>query len=165
MNLKSQLADFLNWNIEERNCGQAHISIPDLCRAFLSYGCDYFELMRSFAQIDAFTVAEVETFIACVPETQPLSSLELTAIHAMIPRWTATKYHTAPIREVLVDIQQKIFTHAEGGYVYHSNINPRNTKSPDDPYMLLITTEKLIFLDINRKRAFYYSQSKGGQNL
>ena len=165
MNLKSQLADFLNWNIEERNRSQALISIPDLFRAFLSYGCDYFELMRSFAQVDTFTVTELETFIACVPETQPLASLELTAIHIMIPRWTATKYHTAPIREVLIDIRQKIFTHAVGGYVYHSNLNPHNVKSPDDPYILLITSEKSIFLDINRKRAFRYTQSQGGTNI
>ena len=83
-------------------------------------------------------------------------------LRGMIPRWTGTKYHTANINVVVSDIHDKISSRKLGIYSYHSNQNPRRN-TVDDPYILLVGKKKAVFLDINRKRSFFYSY-EGGEN-
>ncbi len=124
------------------------------------WGFDYFDLLYPFSRMTKFSQQSLLTFISHAPSSQEIPNLSLHSIHAMIPRWTATKYHTAPIQEVLLDIREKIITRSSGVHVYHSNLNPRNSKSPDDPYILLIFGEQNVFLDINRRRSFKYTHNK-----
>ena len=156
LNLRSNLCDFLGRYIEAQNKGTAAVTPSTMFQMFMSFGCDYFELLQFFSHLKKYTVDDLETFISFAPEAQPLEGLDLNTIHAMIPRWTATKYHAAPIHEVLKDIRMKILTCQGGVYVYNSNLNPRNTRSPNDPYMLLISGRQSVFLDINRRRSFRY---------
>lgn len=156
MNLRSTLGDFLAKAISDWNSGGLSVPASKMFELLLSCGCDYFELMRPFSQLASYSDADLEAFICYAPHTQPLLDLRLPTIHSMIPRWTATKYHTAPIQEVLIDIRQKIIRRKPGITVYNSNLNPRNPKSPNDPYMLLINEKGSVFLDINRRRAFRY---------
>ena len=156
MNLKSTLGDFLDQTINAWNCGNSSFSISEVFELLLQSGCDYFELMSSFSRLTSYSDEDLVMFVRYVPYVRPLLDLNIPTIHSMIPRWTATKYHTAPIQEVLVDIQRKILRQMPCVSVYNSNLNPRNLKSPNDPYMLLVTKEKSVFLDINRRRAFQY---------
>ena len=156
MNLRSTLGDFLNKTISDWNRGDASFPISKVFELLLRSGCDYFEIMSAFSQSASYSAEDLDTFIRHVPYVQQLPDLRLPTIHSMIPRWTATKYNTAPIQEVLVDIQRKILRKMPCVSVYNSNLNPRNLKSPNDPYMLLVTKEKSVFLDINRRRAFQY---------
>lgn len=156
MNLKSTIGDFLAKTISAWNGGDAFFPSSEVFELLLWSGCDYFELMYFFSKLKSYSDEDLNLFIRHVPNTQPLPDLRLPTIHSMIPRWTATKYHTAPIQDVLADIRRKIIRLTPCVSVYNSNLNPRNFKSPNDPYMLLVTKEKCIFLDINRKRAFHY---------
>lgn len=156
MNLKSTLGDFLDKTVSAWNCGDSSFPVSKVFEWLLQSGCDYFELMSVFSQLTSYSDEDLVMFVRHVPYARPLPDLNIPAIHSMIPRWTATKYHTAPIQEVLEDIQRKIIRQTPCISVYNSNLNPRNPKSPNDPYMLLVTKEKSVFLDINRRRAFQY---------
>ena len=70
-------------------------------------------------------------------------------------------YYTAPIARVVWDIQQKCHARQPGIFTYHSNLNPRNKRSADDPYVLLVSKDRWIFLDINRKWTYTYLYNEG----
>ena len=130
-----------------------------LVALLLHNGCDYFDIIRllsSFMPVDC-SIQDIETLQSFVPESRRLAHLGLSEIRAMIPRWTGTKYHTGPINRVVEDIQQKCRARQLGMFTYHSNLNPRNKKSVDDPYILMISPQKLLFLDLNRRQTFTYS--------
>lgn len=157
MTMKSNLTEFVTKCIVLRNGHVLPIGTSDLFRLLLSCDCDFYEILYFLSRIKEYTEDDLKTILSVVPPSQPILALSLNAIHAMIPRWTATKYHTAPIQEVLEDIREKILSHHFGVHVYHSNLNPRNLKSPDDPYMLLVSEDQSFFLDINRRRSFKYT--------
>lgn len=165
MTMKSNLTEFVTKCIALRNSSALPIGTSELLRLLLSCDYDLYETLYHFSRIKEYTQDDLAALLSVVPPSQPLHDLSLNSIHAMIPRWTATKYHTAPIQEVLEDIRAKILSHLIGVHVYHSNLNPRNPKSPDYPYMLLISKEQSVFLDINRRRSFKYTytDSKSGQ--
>lgn len=75
-------------------------------------------------------------------------------VRKMIPRWSASKYHTLPINEVVNDIIEKVTKKREGHYYYHSNQNPQ--KKDDDIYELVITNEECFFYDISRKKYYMF---------
>ena len=157
MNMKSNISELLAKCIGLSNAGSLPIEISKLFFLLLTCGCDFFETLYFYSRVEHYTKDDLTAFLSAAPPSPPKLDLSLNSIHAMIPRWTATKYHTAPIEEVLRDIRKKIISHDIGVHVYHSNLNPRNTKSPDDPYMLLISSEQSLFLDINRRRSFKYT--------
>lgn len=157
MTMKNNLTDFITRCIALKNDHTLPIRTSDLFKLLLSCDCDLYEILYLFSRIKEYTKDDLEVLLPVMPPSKPIHSLSTNSIHSMIPRWTATKYHTAPIQEVLEDIMEKILSHRVGVYVYHSNLNPRNPKSPDDPYMLLISEEESIFLDINRRRSFKYT--------
>lgn len=84
---------------------------------------------------------------------KPLLSFSVSPknIKACIPRWTSSKYHTAPIAKIVADVQNLLTGSISGITVFNSNLNVRNKQSVNDQYVLLITKEHRIFLDINRK--------------
>ncbi len=101
MNLKSTLGEFLDKAIDSQNTGGI-LNMPavEIFRLLLSCGCDYYELLHPFSRLKYFSQNELLTFISFAPTSQTLPDLNLTTIHSMIPRWTATKYHTAPKLEM-----------------------------------------------------------------
>lgn len=128
-------------------------------------GCDGFEIInRVSICVGAGNYVNVfQCLVDCIHPSQQITTLQEKNLRGMIPRWTGTKYHTANINIVVSDIHDKISGRKLGIYSYHSNRNPRRN-TVDDPYILLVGKEKAVFLDINRKRSFFYSYPEGGEN-
>lgn len=128
-------------------------------------GCDGFEIInRVSICVGAGNYVNVfQCLVDCIHSSQQITTLQEKNLRGMISRWTGTKYHTANINIVVSDIHDKISSRKLGIYSYHSNRNPRRN-TVDDPYILLVGKEKAVFLDINRKRSFFYSYPEGGEN-
>ena len=128
-------------------------------------GCDGFEIInRVSICVGAGNYVNVfQCLVDCIHPSQQITTLQEKNLRGMIPRWTGTKYHTANINVVVSDIHDKISSRKLGIYSYHSNRNPRRN-TVDDPYILLVGKEKAVFLDINRKRSFFYSYPEGCEN-
>ena len=75
-----------------------------------------------------------------------------------LPHWTPSKYHTAPILEVVNEIGKKLVTGIPLIKVYNSNLNPRNRRAYNDRYILLITAYKSLIIDINRRTTIQFRQ-------
>lgn len=128
-------------------------------------GCDGFEIInRVSICVGAGNYVNVfQCLVDCIHPSQQITTLQEKNVRGMIPRWTGTKYHTANINIAVSDIRDKISSRKLGIYSYHSNRNPRRN-TVDDPYILLVGKEKAVFLDINRKRSFFYSYPEGCEN-
>ncbi len=135
----------------------------NLIEVLLCHECDYYEIIELLSTImpEKCHLEDVELLQSLAPTGKSLDNLGPTSIRGMIPRWTATKYHTAPIARVVWDIQQKCHARQPGIFTYHSNLNPRNKRSADDPYVLLVSKDRWIFLDINRKWTYTYLYNEG----
>ena len=157
MNLQISVSDFLKYCISHETDAFESGSTIRMIDFLLRYGFDYYEILHTVIQVKS-TYSEDEVKFLCgqIPETTQIKDFEINTIHQMIPRWTATKYHTGPIQQVLRDIQYKCLTRQIGLYVYNSNLNLRNKKAANDPYVLMVTTDGIRFSDINRRRSFRY---------
>lgn len=135
----------------------------ELMEMLLHHDCDYYEIMKLLSTImPAKCPAEdIELLQSLAPVGTPLRNLEQGSIRGMIPRWTGSKYHTAPIAQVIRDIQRKSREQCSGIFSYHSNLNPRNKNSTDDLYVLLVSKKGLTFLDINRRWSYTYLYGEG----
>ena len=78
-------------------------------------------------------------------------------IRECIPRWTASKYRTAPIKKIVEEMQTLLTGSVSGITVFNSNLNFRNKRSVNDQYILLISQEHRIFVDINRKTTISFT--------
>ena len=103
------------------------------------------------ASIDSFSEKDLEFLISLSPKPQASLPVNLKTIRECIPRWTASKYHSAPISKIVEDMQKLLTGSVSGITVFNSNLNVRNKRAVNDQYVLLITREHRIFLDINRK--------------
>lgn len=156
LKMTSTIADLLSSAFHE-NTGDSVLD-QGLIAQLLYYGCDYFDLIRMLSSLifRECSMQDIETLQSFAPAGRLLTDFRHSAIRGMIPRWTGTKYHTGPIDRVVEDIQEKCLTRQLGMFIYHSNLNPRNKRSVDDPYVLMITNRKLLFLDLNRRQTFTY---------
>lgn len=125
----------------------------------LSQGaCDFYDFLRTTVIIPDKSYSEsfIEDLCDCSPCSRQLKSLSLVDIHGMIARWTSTKYHTAPIQEVVRDIQLKCLKKEIGIYTYNSNLNPKKKRAANDIYILLVSKERACFSDINRRITYQF---------
>lgn len=160
MKLTNTITDLLVASLYQ---GTVYCSLDQgLMEMLLRNDCDYFEIMKllSIVMPAKCPPEDIELLQALAPVGKLLENLEPTSIRGMIARWSGTKYHTAPIAQVVKDIQQKGLAQCTGIFTYHSNFNPKNKCSVDDPYVLLVTREKLTFLDINRRWSYTYLYKK-----
>lgn len=157
MNLNQPTADFLSLTIADEKHGLQNTLI--LIDMLLQRDVDYYEIVLVLVQVKTggYLKNEITFLLSRVPEVIFIKDLEVSTIHSMIPRWTPTKYHTGPIQNVLKDIQRKCIGCQIGLYVYNSNLNPRNRRTTNDPYVLMITSSECGFLDLNRRRAYKYT--------
>ena len=120
--------------------------------------CDFYDFLRTTAIIPDKIYSEsfIEVLCNCSPCSRQLQSLSLVDIHGMIARWTSTKYHTAPIQEVVRDIQLKCLKKEIGIYTYNSNLNPNKKRAANDIYILLVSKERVCFSDINRRITYQF---------
>lgn len=131
--------------------------LMELFNLLMTTGFDYYELLALYTQLDTIYEKELICFIKWAPVPQEIMRPEIKNIRKVIAHWTPTKYHTAPIDEVVLQIQHKIDRHEPGIYLYNSNLNTRSRKSVNDLYTLIITNGHVYWHDINRKRTFEFS--------
>lgn len=165
MNLKSTVTELLETIMAEES-GECLSSLAaDLAVFLVHQDCDFYEVMRILLRqgISACSEEDARKLYGIVPRHRKLKSLAPGDIHGMIARWTATPYHSGPIKEVVRDIQLKCLKTQVGLYVYNSNLNPNNPKSANDPYILLVAEEGIAFSDLNRKISYHY-ETGGNRN-
>lgn len=123
----------------------------------LSMGCDYYELLNLYSE---FPLAESDGKMLAdhAPTPAHIYSVSPSNIRLALPHWTPSKYHTAPILEVVNEIGKKLVTGIPLIKVYNSNLNPRNRRAYNDRYILLITAYKSLIIDINRRTTIQFRQ-------
>ncbi len=123
----------------------------------LSVGCDYYELLNLYSE---FPLAESDgkMLVDHAPKPAHVYSISPSNIRLALPHWTPSKYHTAPILEVVNEIEKKLVAGKPLIKVYNSNLNPRNRRAYNDRYVLLITAYKSLIIDINRRTTIQFRQ-------
>lgn len=124
-------------------------------KSLLSVGCDYYELLNLYSE---FPLAESDgkMLVDHAPTPAHIYSISPNNIRLALPHWTPSKYHTAPILEVVNEIEKKLVTGIPLIKVYNSNLNPRNRRAYNDRYILLITDCKSLVIDINRRTTIQF---------
>ena len=153
ISLDISLRDFLTkvlWT-EELSLPIKHSLSIDLLEKFQIAGCDYYALLAVASSFNTYTEEELETLISLSPRSIAHLPVSHKNIRECIPRWTSSKYHTAPVVKIVEEIHKLLTENAYGVTVFNSNLNLRNKRAVNDQYILLISKEHRIFLDINRK--------------
>ena len=138
-------------------CNEEVLTVPqhelslDLLKDFRTAGCDYFDLLAIMSSVNSYTAEEIETMISLSPKLSANLVITPQNIRECIPRWTASKYHSAPIADVVKELENPLTENKCGITLYNSNLNLRGKRSVNDQYILLISEKKRIFLDVNRK--------------
>lgn len=104
------------------------------------------------------TTTAVNLGVTLVQQGKPLAILSFTKgdIRRAIPRWTASRYHSATIDSVLSEVQGRLLSGAPGMFCYNSNLNPKNRRSLNDLYVLIITDTVKYWFDINRRCTYKF---------
>lgn len=136
---------------EELSSPVQHSLLLELLEKFQTAGCNYYDLLAVVSIVDSFSEEDLEFLISLSPKPLLSFSVSPKNIKACIPRWTSSKYHTAPIAKIVADVQNLLTENACGITVFSSNLNMRDKRAVNDQYILLISKEHRIFLDINRK--------------
>lgn len=121
-------------------------------------GCDFYDLIRIYANAEKVNLALGEIVAAKILSDNDIQSITLNKLNSLIPRWTGTKYHSGNKKEVLQDIQNNVLTPQVGVYLYYSNRNTHNPRAYNDIYILIVTNEKNIFIDVNRRKTHEISR-------
>lgn len=116
----------------------------------LSMGCDYYELLNLCSEFPLLE-SDGKMLADFAPAPAHIYSVSPSNIRLALPHWTPSKYHTAPILEVVQEIENHLVSDKLLIKVYNSNLNPRNRRAYNDRYILLITTYKSLIIDINRR--------------
>ena len=129
--------------------------IKQLFVVLVNLGCDYYELISLYSDFyDSSDMVDLFIALAPIPFMQmPVSPI---AIRSSIVRWTASKYHSAPISEVVEGIHNIMLGNVTTIVNYDSNRNLRNKRVVNDRYILLTNNERRLLLDINRKRTISF---------
>lgn len=129
----------------------------ELLEKFQIAGCSYYDLLSVVAPVDSFSEDELETLISLSPNPKACLSVNQKNIRECIPRWTASKYHSAPIAKVVEEMQTLLTRNVSGITVFNSNLNPHDKRAVNDQYILLISKEHRILVDINRKTTINFT--------
>ncbi len=120
----------------------------------MTLGLDFYELLELFINCDAVTKHSAAYIVENVPNAEVLKDTTEKELRKMIPHWTASKYHTASIDEVLSELQMRIRNEEVGTFFYNSNKNNNNRRAYNDMYVLIVTEDSTFFFDINRRKAY-----------
>lgn len=123
----------------------------------LSMGCDYYELLNLYSDFP-LTESDGKMLVDHAPIPSHIYSVSSSNIRLALPHWTPSRYHTAPISEVVDEIETDLIAGKPLVKVYHSNLNPRNRRVYNDRYILLITAYKNLIIDINRRTTIQFQQ-------
>ncbi|NBK79533.1 hypothetical protein D5272_13295 [bacterium D16-76] len=141
---------------QESLFSENHSLLMDTFQILCKSGVDYYDILALYSTLSHYTENDLQTFIAYAP--RPSANLSFTKgdIRRAIPRWTASRYHSATIDNVLSEVQGKLLSGVPGMFCYNSNLNPKNRRSLNDLYVLIITDSVNYWFDINRKCTYKF---------
>lgn len=120
----------------------------------LTLGFDFYELLELFVNCDAVNNNSVVNIVENIPHSQTITKFTEKEFRTLIPHWTASKYHSASLDDLRLELKSRIEKSQEGAFVYNSNLNLKSKKAYNDTYILIVTETDKYFFDINRKKAF-----------
>ncbi len=145
--LMNQFINLFQLTQDKEYCSVAFLHI----KAYLELGFVYEQHKDTFDLILATNNVDKDSFFDQISiEKNYLSKTDLRRI---IKRWSASKYHTKSINEVIEEIIEYVNNKRYGVYYYHSNQNPQK-KEADDVYELIINEYESYLHDLKRNR-FY----------
>lgn len=127
-------------------------------KILLKTGCDYYELLSLYMDFP-LTESDGEMLVEYAPAPTYIFPITQSNVRLALPHWTPSKYHTAPLTEVVDEIQRDLLSGHPIAKVYNSNLNPKNRRAYNDRYILLITAHKSIVVDINRRTIVQFQQN------
>lgn len=142
-------------------CQEGEDGLPKRASLFqnlLSVGCDYYELINLCSDF-SLTESDGKMLADHAPAPAHIYSVSPSNIRLALPHWTPSRYHTAPISEVVDEIKSELLAGNPLIKVYNSNLNPRNRHVYNDRYILLITVCKSLIIDINRRTTIQFRQA------
>ena len=123
---------------------------------FLGYTTSLISLYSSFQ----LTESDIEALAGFCPSPTQILSISQKNIRLALPHWTPSRYHTAPISQVVESIYDLLLCGKPFLKVYNSNLNLKNRKVYNDRYILLISNCKSVIIDVNRRNINqFYSES------
>lgn len=119
-------------------------------------GFDFYRVLELYSKLENLSQDEVRLIMQMSPPSRATLHPIPKDIRLAMPRWTATKYHSGPIDEVIAEIQAIISTRKDGVYMYNSNLNPTNRRSLNDLYIMFVAGDVVRWYDINRRSNYLF---------
>lgn len=124
-------------------------------KVYLNMGFPFNRYEKLFNKVLAESGIGKEAFFLEHGPFGPKVRLTKTQVRSMIRRWPSSKYHTMPIQEVVNDIVEKVKTHQQGVYTYHTTTNEKS-RFCDDMYQLVIDDKDSYFCDVNMGKCYRF---------
>lgn len=144
------LTESYRWSGDKRYL----LSAMDSLQAYMELGFPYGEYKEEFNEL----MERLGTFkeLQFAGQYFPVAVLPLTKarIKTVISPWSASKYHTMPIGEVLEDIISKVNARQVGRYEYHSDL--REDSQKDRVFELLINEDVVYLHDVQRDQYYMF---------
>ncbi len=150
--LNLSLASYIKalWNGNEISASISSSQLTELFQMLVELGCDYYQLLGIYSEHE-LSLEDQRVLLSLSPLPKSTKSITRNHVRECIPRWTGSRFHTAPISDVVETIYLKLLSNESGMNIYDSNLNLRNQKAVNDRYILLIQSNKKALIDINRK--------------
>lgn len=145
-----------------RSCNQSHQPLLrdqafTLFRLLCEMEFDFYRVLQLYTGLDALSKKEIGVILQLSPKPRATLRPTVNDIRRAIPRWTPTKYHTGPIDKVVKEIQITMAKKVQGVHTYNSNLNPKNHRSLNDLYLMVIDGETIWWYDINRRSTYQFT--------
>lgn len=127
-----------------------------LFRLLCEMGFDFYRVLQLYANLEQLSKKEISVILKLSPPPRAALHPTVSDIRRAMPRWTPTKYHTGPIDEVVKQIQITMAEKEQGVHAYSSNLNPKNRRSLNDLYLMVIDGNDIWWYDINRRRTYQF---------
>ncbi len=144
-----------SWDKHIQQGEKGHRKMMMFFKDLLSVGCDYYELISLYSDFQLIE-SDIEVLAGFCPCPTQILSISQKNIRLALPHWTPSRYHTAPISQVVESIYQLLLCDKTFLKVYNSNLNLKNRKVYNDRYILLISNCKSLIMDINRRNIIQF---------
>lgn len=119
---------------------------------------DFYLILSILCNLNEFSISELKIILQASPSPNQILQPTPQNIRITIPRWTPSKYHSGRIADIVTDVYEKIDRALPGIYIYNSNLNPKNARSLNDLYVLVIVENSIRWYDINRRCNYLFSK-------
>lgn len=155
------LREFLSVILSEEEADEAkdHTLSLDFFRKLSAIGYSYYELLSIYASIGTFSVDDLIVLASGLPTPAMHLTVNEKNIRQCISRWMASRYHTAPINQVVKQIEYLLLSGDPGISTFNSNLNLKNQRAVNDRYVLLILPQEKYLIDINRRLIYDFITS------